>query len=318
MRKYLFIFTSFLLTVNLSVANSVNVICDDVIEQEVTAKEFISKGSSYRELKDSLIKQALLDSVKQALGTDIRSNSGMTLSSIDGSESESFRDYSMEKAKGYIKSYKVLTEDIETMGSMDMLVIKVHAQVCNPPKDSIRDIVIIDSDDHKVSSVLSSRFPENKYFTLALGNAGTSYHDIRIVGTVLESDVRKKSEIEAENLAEQAEAAKNIVGSLLGVNLSRLSLGGSGLGKQTAIVTVLVEASLLAEQEKISETVTEMKEIPIDIDDLKVREDLTILAFEKAASILYQKLLHTYDSSLPIPTKPKKISQKPSSGYKPF
>ena len=61
--------------------------CKELIKTNVETREFITGKVSYGELKKQVVQQALLDAVKQSLGSEVRTHSGMTLKSTDRIES---------------------------------------------------------------------------------------------------------------------------------------------------------------------------------------------------------------------------------------
>lgn len=77
--------------------------CKEIIKANVETREFITGKVSYGELKKQVIQQTLLDGVKQALGTEVRTHSGMTLKSTDGIESEPFKELISNRSKRYLE-----------------------------------------------------------------------------------------------------------------------------------------------------------------------------------------------------------------------
>ena len=72
--------------------------CREIRTVEVEGREFIGQNAKYRKLKKELIQQCLVDAVKQTLGTQIRSNIGMSTTQNNDDLSEKYQELSSDKA----------------------------------------------------------------------------------------------------------------------------------------------------------------------------------------------------------------------------
>lgn len=282
--------------------------CVDLISIEIENREFIDKGVKYRELKNAIIQQSLIDAVQQTLGTEVRSNSGLSLSSVDGIDNESFNELIAQRANGLVKSYDVIQEDIKTIGNLTMLEITVGAVVCVPDQAKSFDMVAVGDfiveegqKSERLRSILFAIFPDqNENFRLVPGHSSSVYHDVHVNGKVLRVDIAKDSLLEAEKEQSQTQLNSAIFGGIVGAVTGMPSLGHSLLSQSarsviptvTMTVEVEVAAIQIMDQKIISERVVlSESDISQDSDMFAIQNSLLTTAVEQAADSVYLRLL---------------------------
>jgi len=281
--------------------------CIDLISTEVENKEFIEKGIKYRDLKKAVVQQNLIDAVQQVLGTEVRSHSGMALSSVDGTDSERFNELVAQRANGLVKSYEVTTEEIIGTGDTKLLTVGLRVVVCVPDETTTFDMVAVGdfilsngSNSERLRSILIDLFPDHlSDYRLIPGHPRHAYHDVQIVGKVLRAGKTDESYIMAEQKKSQEQAAAQIAGGLIGAFTGLGGLGSlaasmnAGPAMRTYQVTVEVEvtARRIMDQQVVSDrSVLTKANLPEDIDFFAVRDELLAVAAEQATQSIYQKV----------------------------
>ncbi len=280
--------------------------CIELKSIDVENKEFIEKGIKYRDLKNAIVQQSFIDAVQQVLGTEVRSHSGMALSSVDGADSERFNELVAQRARGMVDSYEVTTEEIIGTGDTKLLAVGLRVVVCVPDETTTFDMVAVGdfilsngSNSERLRSILIDLFPDNlSDYRLIPEHPRHAYHDVKIDGKVLRVDKTDESHIMAEQKKSQEQAAAQIAGGLIGALTGLRGLGSvaasmnAGPAMRTYQVTVEVEvtASRIMDQQVVSDrSVLTKAKLPEDTDFSAVRDELLAAAVEQATQSIYQK-----------------------------
>jgi len=281
--------------------------CIDLVSIAVENKEFIEKGSKYRDLKQAIVQQNLVDAVQQVLGTEVRSHSGLALSSVDGADSERFNELVAQRANGLVRSYEVITEEIIGTGESKLLTVGLQVVVCVPDETTTFDMVAVGdfilsngANSERLRSILIDLFPDNLAgYRLIPDHPQHAYHDIQIIGKVLRADKIDESYLMAQKRKSQNQAAAQMAGGLIGALVGIGDLGNlaanmnAGPAMRTYQVTVEVEVMVrrIMDQQVVSDrSVVTKAKLPEDIDFLAVRDELLSAAVEQATRSIYQKM----------------------------
>jgi len=270
--------------------------CKEIIDTKVQSREFITGNVGYGELKKQVIQQALLDAVKQTLGTEVRTHSGMKLQSDDGVESERFRELTAEKAKGFVKKYKITKEDIVDKGAITLLEIAIDASICIPKRTEVKELVVMgdffidDQNSIKFKKVMMTGFPQkNKYYSLVAGKPDEVFHDIRIQGRLIDSSVKKETRQDAQKRLDNLNSNIKLLSKLFKKDEKKYT--SKKVERKTIInVEVITEALIVADQELITETVNLTKMIPLNSSHETVQNDLVKKAVKDSSKKLFKKL----------------------------
>ena len=282
--------------------------CKNVLTKQVTAREYLRENDSYSKVKQSVINQALTEAVKQAIGTEIREFTGMHLAQQGDKESEGFKELSVAKSKGLIKSYDILEEKVVNLDSGKVLELTIKTDVCIPEKGSMKDIALIgdfllpDGQTYEaLRNVLASVFSnKSDKFTLGSGHPNTDYHDILITGRILSVNKEKKIDKKAKESAQGMAIMKGFLGSMnkMAEKDGKKSPFGGVANSMTEPVAeerfivkvrVSVSATHLSENRKYAESAIAAKEVPKE----EVNSTIGDLAFEaskKASRSVFDKL----------------------------
>lgn len=276
-----------------------NTKCKEIRTAEVEEKEFIQPGVKYMDLKKSLVQQALLEAVKQTLGTEIRSNVEMQSTQVNENIKDAHNELSMEKAKGFVQSYDVLKEtheEAKQAGGTGTLSILVKANICIPDKQNMQEIVafgdfLIDKqNDDSMRSVMMSVFPKSEKMVVSPKHSNETFHDIKVQGQVMNVSV---DAVKSENAA-GIQALSGIMAAVGGDSGLGKSMGAALSGfdekKKKAHVLVLVQAIHVTDQETFAETAEFSQEFQIETGEKNVIQQLTKKAVEQAARAVFAKL----------------------------
>jgi len=290
--------------------------CKEVRQTEVEGREFLQPNAKYTELKAGILKQCMIDAVKQTLGTEVRHRASSSTTLKDDQASDKFSELSYEKARGSVLSYKVAKEDIQKMGEMSVLVIKVSADICVPDASDLQSIVKVGSfkmpggqENPSMCSVMEAAFPANKKFILMPASKEDIPYDILLTGVVVSfKSVVEKSAAHAITrvLGDMAkgDGRRTTTTTSRGRRTTTTTSGSSGdepnmfksisenidsqYQKVNAVITLT--AKRVAEDETISKTVEVSKEINISTPPDAVLELTVKEGIEKAMVELVKRL----------------------------
>ncbi len=270
--------------------------CKEMKTTEVEEKEFVQKTTKYIELKDALIKTALLNAVKQTLGTEVRSNVGMASTQLNDSVTDKFSELSVEKARGHVEGYEILNEDIEEKGTVSFLKIKLRVTVCVPDKESVTEVVAFgnfsnqkDKNNDVLRSMMRSHFPDNDTFSVSSENADDTFHDIKVSGKVLSFSstlVNNSSAVGAQLLGSLFGGA---LGSAVGNSVEQQVKQGNAI--------VAIHISRVLDQETVSETADLSEEFPSTSTEEVIVSTLLNKAIRQATVGAYNKFITQYGRS---------------------
>ena len=289
MNKYIFIAIGFVGIIATSLTGHAKD-CKEIKTIVVEGKEFVEKGSKYQDIKQDVTNQCLIDAVKQALGANIRSNIDMSSTVIDDTYSDKLKELTTEKVQGYVDSYKIIKEDIESKETINLLYLQIEAKVCVPDKEQLQEIVLIGDilfPDGKKSEpgkqYMHGAFPKNDKYILISGDPENTYYDILITGKLIGSTIQV-----IENTSGKAGA--RIFGSALGGQLGNAIANSAEDKKKEAFITVSVQAENKVLKEIYNDTQSIKKSFASDTDDHVALSTTYKECVEKALSAVYSKL----------------------------
>jgi len=275
---------------NTSTSNSK---CAEVKKVKVNSREFIHAGEKYLDIKNRLIEQLLADAVTQTIGLEIRRHSRLTIETRNeiGAEGlkDGFKEISTDKAKGYIKSYRIEAESFGKVDDLPILELSLIVDVCIPKFHNLREIIIIgtfeskSSDLEGVKELVSSVFFDNDKYELVKGNPENTYHDWLITGKLLSATATCEKSF-----------GRSILGAFAGmveVNRKRLSVD-----PHVIKVTVIsyMQAKNTIDNRIISNTLTLTKNFPVSLSKKAIENNIDILimeSFKEASVALFEKLI---------------------------
>lgn len=276
--------------------------CKETRSTRVEAREFVPERLSYQDIRTRTLNGALVDAVKQTLGTRVAQIFTTQTSTSNNNVDEQSRDLSSEKARGYVKSYKVVSERIEGQGNAKTMIIIVDAEVCVPSAQRDKDVVAIGdfilSNGRKwdqARSIIAGKASQAKNLVVGSGMPNSIPHDIEVKGRLIS--------FETADIVDKDSQGMSIFGALLGTigaatardkdapNLQGLAdkLGAASKKKRVTVV-VAIEAVKRTDNELVSETSEASVEIPGDQNPQSVAENLIRNAVAVAATNLFAKL----------------------------
>lgn len=263
--------------------------CKEIKKVTIHEKEFIQQGTSYRELKEALVKRCLQEAVRQATGTEIRSNVGLSTRVSGNQVDEKMDEVTVEKARGHIESYRIAAEDIQPKGSMNLLVLTVEAQVCVPEESALQEVVSVGDftlaegkRNAEFRGPMMTAVNENKKLQLATYLPGKGYHDIVLTGNLVSVSSGRSDRDGAIGVS--------LAGAFLGGRLgNKLEQHASRQVKRVSVV-VTVQAKKTTEKEAVSETREAVREIALNADMKAVVVPMINEAAYKAATAVCIRL----------------------------
>lgn len=265
-------------------------LCKEVRQAEVEGREFLQPNAKYNELKTRVLQQCMVDAVKQTLGTEVRHRASSSTTMNNDQASDKFNELSYEKAKGSVLSYKVVKEDIQKMGEMMVLVIKVTADICVPDESELQTIIKVGSfkmpggrENPSMYSIMEAAFPANRKFVLMPASREDIPYDILLTGEV----------VSFKSVVENRAAATRVLGETYKGDLGRLFQSMSknmDPHYQNVKAVVTLTAKRVAEDETISKTVEVSKDLNIQTDPNAVLELMAKEGIEKAMKELAKRL----------------------------
>ena len=168
--------------------------CQSIESIEVTGREFIQQGSSYQQVKSSVINSALQQAVEQVLGKQITANSRSELTVHNEELEESLRTLNVERARGFISSYKIAPsgEELVQQGGMTLMQLTVLADVCIPEYRGASYVVAVGEFKDRAGTtqplipdiVVAQITSDTKFAAVRLPVSSDTYYDYVITGQV--------------------------------------------------------------------------------------------------------------------------------------
>lgn len=168
--------------------------CQSIESIEVTGREFIQQGSSYQQVKSSVINSVLQQAVEQVLGKQITANSRSELQMHNEELEESLRTLNVERARGFISSYKIAPpgEELVQQGGMNLMQLTVIADVCIPEYRGASYVVAVGEFKDRAGTVqplipdlvVARITSDTKFAAVRLPVDSDTYYDYVISGQV--------------------------------------------------------------------------------------------------------------------------------------
>lgn len=168
--------------------------CKSIESVEVAGREFIQQGSNYQQVKNSVINSVLQQAVEQVLGKQITANSRSELKVRNEELEESLRTLNVERARGFISSYKIAPpgEELIQQGGMNLMQLTVIADVCIPEYRGASYVVAVGEFKDRAGTiqslvpdiVVASITSNTKFAAIRLPVSSDTYYDYVISGQV--------------------------------------------------------------------------------------------------------------------------------------
>jgi len=266
--------------------------CKEIRQAEVEGREFLAPNSKYGDLKSAIVQQGLIDAVKQTLGTEIRHRASLATTQTDDQVSDRHKELSYEKARGNVRSYKVIKEDVQKMGEAMVLVITMSVEVCVPDESQLQSMVSVGEfkmqdgrREPNMRPVMEASFPASEQFVLAPGDNEEIPYDILVSGQLVSFNCVRENNATA--------VTAKILGSFLrgpvGGGVRNI---GNSVDQQVQTVKAIITLSALrmAENETVSETVEISRKLKLNAKPESVREEMVTEGIEKGMQRLALKL----------------------------
>lgn len=267
--------------------------CQAVREVHINWPEVYDGHGSQNAFVKKTIVDALREAVQEGVGLEIGDFNSMNSSMSDsGNESGDHSTYmqkvheiAYQRVNGFILSYNIGSETWRRLPrARKQLTIRLNATVCAPYASALPEIVAVGSfkwqsgrDDPEAAQIAAAAIPVGPQIVLSSRGPGRGYHDVLITGRLIGPTVY------TQNRSQEVAAVSRYFGQYavqgVAANIRRMRL------------TVVVNATFIASQEKVSKVATVVLPINGSGARANVTRELVDEAIRRAMPALAGKII---------------------------